>query len=372
MSAASITASAGAQGMVVVRGQNRGDLRLFRSEVLRRLQLHGHLVLRWNAGNESSPTLLHKEILAHLAGTNEQSEFHANGPIADEKPAPPPKSGGRVSVEPILRDLAILGTTSPVIILVEGAHTASHQTFELLSEVVSNERRLAGLDHVVWITLVDRYPGAWFSSWSAREEVRRWARAIQLPLFCAEGIETFLRTRFPGWRPGSNFVFRLLESSGGGLSRLENQICDHVNRKQFIRTWGAWEAADLPLYRDSPIDRRAQSSLEKLGSEELRLLEVLCVHDEPADPITIQKLAGCAAGKTPEILVSLIDKGWIIRDSQDGTYQFRRRFQAVAVTGLLGPPDRLTLHQKAGAGCIVVYTNVDSSCPASCRVWATV
>ncbi len=348
MSAASITASAGAQGMVVVRGQNRGDLRLFRSEVLRRLQLHGHLVLRWNAGNESSPTLLHKEILAHLAGTNEQSEFHANGPIADEKPAPPPKSGGRVSVEPILRDLAILGTTSPVIILVEGAHTASHQTFELLSEVVSNERRLAGLDHVVWITLVDRYPGAWFSSWSAREEVRRWARAIQLPLFCAEGIETFLRTRFPGWRPGSNFVFRLLESSGGGLSRLENQICDHVNRKQFIRTWGAWEAADLPLYRDSPIVRRAQSSLEKLGSEELRLLEVLCVHDEPADPITIQKLAGCAAGKTPEILVSLIDKGWIIRDSQDGTYQFRRRFQAVAVTGLLGPPDRLTLHQKAG------------------------
>jgi len=329
MRAASLSSSAGCPGMVIVRARERGDLRAFRERVLRRLQVQGHAVLSWDAGGVGA-----------IARLDEEVRRMSGGP---ERP-----DGITATIRDVLSDLARLGRGAPVTVVVDGANEGLNETFALLGEAVALDRRLEGLSSIAWVTLVDRFPGAWFAEWLARSDVRLWARTVDLPRLDAEGVEAALRQRFPGWNPSPQMVDRLLEDSLGSPSQLERRLCDLVRRQGISRSWAGWEAREIPPPEASPIVVRASQAFARLPEWERRVLEALAVLDRDADPAELQRIAEIPAGQTPDLLISLVRRGWIDREPEAGRYRFRRRFQGIGVAAALDPRRRQQLHRVCG------------------------
>ena len=448
MRAASISSSTGSSGMLVVRGKDRGDLRLFRAELLRRLQVPGHAVIHWNANGEGAHARLDAAIEAMTTEEmrNEEAlqetptDLPDIGPSAEQQaafgddpvhpgfdpdnvassdsvhPGFDPDSNGfevpgtpaelpMVSNEPpfpfadsesesrelpgfptdsdseamgflpfgtgsggaaapqvrrkrkrhkketpqlqTLEALARVARHAPVVVVVDSAHGGTHETFSVLVEAIAQERRIPGLDQVFWVALADDRPGPWFSEWVERSDTKLWIRSVQLPRLDAEGVEAFLGKRFPGWDPEPGLCMQLLKNSGGSPSHLERILVEFVRQGGLTRSWNRWQSGSLPALETSRVVERARRACLALTPEERGILEALAVVDAPSNPIELQELAGSPPGKAPELLITLLQKRWLMREGAFGSYQFTRKFQAIAVESTLDPDRRGELHRRA-------------------------
>ncbi len=329
MRAASLSSSTGCPGMVIARARERGDLRAFRERILRRLQVQGHAVLCWDAAGYGSIARLVTEV-RRMNGRD------------DLVP------GTAAAIRDLLAELGRLTSEAPVTVVVDGANEGNNETFALLGEAVAQDRRLEGLSQVAWVSLVDRFPGAWFAEWLARPDVQRWSRTVDLPRLDAEGVEAALRLRFPGWDPTPKMVDRLREESLGSPSMLERRLIEFVRQGGITRSWSGWNVGELPPPESSPVVERARQSYAKLPELERQLLESLAALDRDVDPVDLQKVAEIPAGRTPELLISLTNKGWLDREPEAGRYRFRRRFLGIAVRSTIDPRRLQRLHRVAG------------------------